>query len=204
VSAVERVLMKFEHTLPSTHIRHLIVTSAMVGDPDEELHKILIHPDDPEREAAFQCLLTEEEACLDKYIREKLHDWQQSYGTNLSDARIKLIIRHTLEQQTDVEVTIEEIQAIQRAVQDFAKQFYARNELEISFTDGAIDYLAENIWKEPQDLSAYLRLALQNYDHGLKLIREKTGKLQFIIPVEGVEDPEQFLNGLIQEAYRNM
>ena len=202
VSAAERVLMKFEHTLPSTHIHHLIVTSDMVDNPDGELHKILIHPDDPEREAAFQYLLTEEEACLERYIRDKLHDWQKSYGTNFSDARIKLIIRHTLEQQTDMEVTIEEIQAIQQVVQDFTTKFSTRNELEISFTDEAIDCLAEKIWKEPQDLSAYLRLALQNYDHGLKLIREKTGKRQFIIPVEGVENPEQFLNGLIQEAYR--
>jgi hypothetical protein len=202
VSAVERVLMKFEHNLPSTHIRHLIVTSAMVDDPDGELHKILTDPDDPEREAAFQCLLTEEEAGLEKYIREKLYDWQQSYGTSFSDDRIKLIIRHTLEQQTDVEVTIEEIQAIQQVVQDFAKQFSARNELEISFTDGAIDYLADKIWKEPQDLSLYLKKALQNYDHGLKLIREKTGRRHFLIPVKGVENPEQFLNSLIQEAYR--
>jgi hypothetical protein len=107
-----------------------------------------------------------------------------------------------LEQQTDVEITIEEMQAIQQLVQDFAKKFSARNELEISFTDGAIDYLAEKIWKEPQDLSAYLKLALQNYDHGLKLIKEKTGKRQFLIPAEGVENPGQFLNSLIQEAYR--
>ena len=202
VSAVERVLMKFEHTLPSTQIHHLIVTSAMVDDPDGELHKILTNPDDPEREASFQCLLTQEEAGLEKYLREKLHDWQQSYGTNFSDARIKLIIRHTLEQQTDVEVTIEDIQVIQQVVQDFAKQFSARNELEISFTDGAIDYLADKIWKEPQDLSEYLKKALQNYDHGLKLVIEKSGKRQFLIPVEGVANPEQFLNSLIQEAYR--
>ena len=194
--------MKFEHTLPSTQIRHLIVTSDMVNNPDGELNKILTHPDDPEREAAFQCLLTEEEACLEKYIREKIQDWQQSYGTSFSDARIRLIIRHTLEQQSYVEVTIEEIQAIQRAVQDFAKQFSARNELEISFTDEAVDYLANNIWKESQDISLYLKTALQNYDHGLKLIREKTGKRHFLIPEEGVANPEQFLNGLIQEAYR--
>ncbi len=202
VSAVERVLMKFEHTLPSTHIRHLIVTSDMVDDPHGELHKILTYPDDPEREAAFQCLLTQEEVGLERYIREKAPGWQQSYGTNFSDARIKLITRHTLEQQTDVEITIEEMQAIQQLVQDFAKKFSARNELEISFTDGAIDYLAEKIWKEPQDLSAYLKSALQNYDHGLKLIKEKTGKRQFLIPAEGVENPGQFLNSLIQEAYR--
>lgn len=204
VSAVERVLMKFEHALPSTHIRHLTVTREMVSDPEGELNKILCHPDDPEREAAFQCLLTDEEERLGKYIREKFSDLQQSYETDFSDARINLIIRHSMEQQTDVEAAIEEIQAIQQAVQDFAERFSRRNELEITFTDGAIDYLAEKIWKEPQDLADYLKSALQNYDHGLKLIKEKTGKRQFLIPAEGVENPEQFLNRLIQEAYREM
>ena len=68
VSAVERVLMKFEHTLPSTDIRRLLVTPAMVDDPDGELEKILAHPDDPERESAFRRLMTEEEERLKKLI----------------------------------------------------------------------------------------------------------------------------------------
>ena len=58
VSAVERVLMKFEHALPSQYPSS-VVTRAMVDDPEGELNKILAHPDDPEREAAFQRLLAE-------------------------------------------------------------------------------------------------------------------------------------------------
>ena len=42
----------------------------------------------------------------------------------------------------------------------------------------------------------------QNYEHGLKLIREKTGKREFLISAEGMENPDQFLNGMIQETYR--
>lgn len=203
VSSVERVLMKFEHTLPSTDIRHLLVTPKMVDDPAAELDTVLACPDDAEREAAFQKVMCCDEERLAGAIAEKIPEWKRSYGLDLSNLRIKLIIRHALEQQTDVEQAIEEIQANHQVLHEFAKQFSERNDLDLSFTDEAVDSLTEKVWKEPQDSLDFLKRSLRNYDHGLKLIKEKTGRRQFIITNEGIERPEQFLNGLIQEAYRN-
>jgi endopeptidase Clp ATP-binding regulatory subunit ClpX len=202
VSAVERVLMKFEHTLPSTDVRCLLVTPAMVDDPAGELEKILAHPADPEREAAFCRLVAAEEERLEKLVARRIPEWESAYGIPFADDRVRLITRHALDRQIDVEVAAEEFQAIQKAVHDFAGQFSLRNELDASFSDGAVDALAEKVWKEQQDPADYLKTALHNYDQGLKLIREKTGKRQFLIPAGGVEDPEEYLNGLIQEAYR--
>jgi ATP-dependent Clp protease ATP-binding subunit ClpX len=202
VSAMERVLMKFEHTLPSTDIRCLLVTPAMVDDPGGELEKILAHPDDPEREESFHRLMAEAEERLEKLVGQKIPEWERTYGIPFSDDRVRLIVRHAFDRQTDMEAEVEEVQAIQQAVRDFAGQFSLKNDLEVSFTDGAVDALAEKAWKELQDPADYLRTALHNYGHGLKLIREKTGKRQFLIPAGGVENPEQYLNGLIQEAYR--
>ena len=72
----------------------------------------------------------------------------------------------------------------------------------MSFTEEAIDRLVETVWKERLDPADYLGRSFQNYEHGLKLIREKTGKREFLISAEGMENPEQFLNGMIQETYR--
>ena len=202
VSAVERVLMKYEHSLPSTNIRHLVVTPYMVDDPVGEFDKILAYPEDPERDAAFQRLLVEEEAQLENLTRNKIHEWQASSGLNFSDERIKRIVKHSLASQTDIEVAVAEIQAVQQAAQDFAIAFSARNGLKISFSDGAIDWLTEKAWQESQDTSEYLKRSLQNYDHGLKLIREKTCEQHFLISVDGMAKPEEYLNSLIQEAYR--
>jgi REP element-mobilizing transposase RayT len=139
---------------------------------------------------------------LEKLIAQRLPEWESTYGIPFADDRVRLIIKHALDRQTDVEAAVEEVQAIQQAVQDFAGQFSLRNDLEVSFSDGAVDALAEKVWKEPQDPADYLKHALHNYDHGLKLIREKTGKRQFLIPAGGVDNPEHYLNCLIQEAYR--
>ncbi|MDQ5986321.1 MAG: ATP-dependent Clp protease ATP-binding subunit ClpX [Syntrophus sp. SKADARSKE-3] len=203
VSSVERVLMKFEHTLPSTDIRQLLVTPKMVDDPAAELEAILACPDDAEREAAFKKVMCCDEERLAGAIAEKIPEWKKSYGLNLPDTRIKLIIRHALEQQTDLEQAIEDIQANHQVLHEFTKQFSERNDLDLSFTDEAVDSLTEKVWKEPQEPLDYLKRSLNNYDHGLKLVKEKTGRRQFIITGEGIERPEQFLNSLIQEAYRN-
>ena len=109
VSAVERVLLKFEHTLPSTNIRHLVVTRAMVDDPAGELKKILDHPDDPGQEEAFRRLLVEEEKNLEEMLRQKATEWQERYGFRFSEQRIQLITRRSAETQTDVDGAVEEI-----------------------------------------------------------------------------------------------
>jgi ATP-dependent Clp protease ATP-binding subunit ClpX len=202
VSAVERVLLKFEHTLPSTNIRHLVVIPAMVDDPARELRKILDHADDPGQEEAFQDLLAEEEKNMEALLRQRAEEWQERYGIRFSDERIQLITRRSVETQTDVDGGVEEIQAIHQTAREFAEKFSRRNDLEMSFTEEAIDRLVEKVWKEGLDPSDHLGRSFQNYEHGLKLIREKTGKREFSISAEGMENPEQFLNGWIQETYR--
>jgi hypothetical protein len=99
-------------------------------------------------------------------------------------------------------VSVEEIKTIHQAALDFARKFSGRNEVEISFTEGAIDCLAEKVWESGLEPFDYLKQAFQNYEHGLKLIKEKTGKRDFPVPVEGMENPEEYLNRLIQETYR--
>ena len=202
VSAVERVLMKFEHSLPSTDIRCLLVTPAMVADPGGEIEKILSHPNDQERESVFRRLMTDEEERLKKRIAQRIPEWERAYGIPFSDDRISLIIRHALDRQLDLEAAVEEIKAVQQAVRDFAEQFSLKNRLALSFSNDAVDALVEIVWKESHDPEDYLMTLLHNYSQGLNLIRQKTGKQQFLITAEGVENPENYLNRLIQEAYR--
>jgi len=54
VSAIEKVLIPFEKTLPSTNIKHFLVTPEVVRDPSVELKNLLANPDDPTYMARFQ------------------------------------------------------------------------------------------------------------------------------------------------------
>src|SRR4030043_219007 len=54
VSAVEKVLIKFEKRLPSTDIRKFVVTRAVVEDPGQELEGLLQEPSNPEMLEKFE------------------------------------------------------------------------------------------------------------------------------------------------------
>jgi len=202
VSAVERVLLKFEHILPSTSIRHLVVTPAMVDDPAGELQKILQNPEDGGREAEFQNLLSKEKGELEDSIRQRQVEFQDRFGILFSDRRIQLITQRTVDRRTDLESSVEEVRIIHQAVLDFEANFSNKNEVKITFSEEAVDTLVRKVWEEGIDVKSFLGQGFQNLEHGLKLIKEKTGKQAFSITPEGIENPEEFLNRLIRDTYR--
>jgi len=204
-SAVERVLLRFEHVLPSTDIRHLVVTASMVKDPEGELEKILQNPHDPQREARFRELMAEEERSLEGHIREKCVEFHERYGLTFSPQRISLITRRIVEERKDLDSVIDEVLAIYHTARSFEQEFSSRNEVKLSFSEEAIDCLVEKVWKEEDKLNAedFLKQAFQNYEHGLKLINKRTGIREFIIPAAGIQDPENYLSELIRESYKD-
>jgi len=203
VSAAEKVLLKFEHILPSTAIHHLVVTRGMVDDPPRELEKVLGNPGDAEREALFQRLQAEEEVGLEKSIRKKGEEFASRYGISFPPRRIRLITKRAVDRRADVDAIAEEVGAIHRAALDFERTFSSRNEVRIHLTEEAIDRLIERTWGEGLEPDGFLKQSLQNYEHGLKLIKEKTGREEFILPPESIENPENYLNRLIRETYKS-
>jgi ATP-dependent Clp protease ATP-binding subunit ClpX len=179
-----------------------VVTRAMVEDPAGQLHELLQNPDDPGREALFRRLLAEEERTLENSLRKKEAEFRERYGIAFSDRRIKLITQRAVEERGDVDSVVEGMLAVHREVQDFARKFSSRSDVHIEFTEEAVDQLVVKIWDEGVEPGEFLKRSFQNYEHGLKLINEKTGKRDFSIPAEGIENPENYLNLLIRETYK--
>ncbi|MGA1871662.1 MAG: AAA family ATPase [bacterium] len=203
ISALERILIKFEHALPSTNIRYLSITSAIIDDPVGELNKLLKDPKSPKGRALFERLLAKEEKELEKSLSKKKAEFHKRYGIYFSDRRIKLITKRTVELRLDIDSVIEDVLSVCRAVRDFEQSFFNRNKIQLIFTDEAIDRLAEIVWEDGVAPGVFLIQSYQNYEHGLKLIYEKIGEHKFTIPPEGVDDPEKYLNQLIRMTYKS-
>ena len=201
-SALERVLIKFEHALPSTNIRHLVITKAIVDDPAGELQRLLQNHEDPNQKALFNQLVVTEERELEKSLRKKEIEFQQNYGIKFSDRRIKIITKRLVEERMDLDAVMEEFLAVYKEAREFEQIFTFRNNIKLSFNEEAIDCLVEKVWEEEVDLNDYLKRSFQNYEHGLKLINEKTRRYEFSISPEGIENPEEYLNDLIRNTYR--
>jgi len=202
VSAVEKVLIKFEKRLPSTNIKKFVVTRAVVENPELELEKLLNDPQNPEMLKKFDELIAQEKLALKESILKRKSEFEKRYDYVFPENQIELIANRMVEKGYDVNTVFEEVVEIRKKVERFERDFNRRTGLEIEFNEEALNRIIEIILNvEGQWSSIFSRLS-KDYEYGLELIREKTGQSRFVITKEAVDDPEGYLNRMILEIYR--
>ena len=201
VSAVEKVLLKFEKRLPSTQIRQLVVTRDVVEHPERELESLLENPSNPETQARLEKLLSREKVALKESIMKREAEFRKRYGIVLLESRIALIANRMIEKGYDVNTVIEEVVDIQRIVEDFERDFYRKHGISLRFSNEAIDRITEIVLEEDgKGIGICSRLS-KDYEHGFKLIRDRIGQREFILTREAIDNPEAFLNEVIREIF---
>ncbi len=200
VSAVEKVLIKFEKRLPSTDIRKFVVTPAVVRDPERALEQLLKDPSDPEMLDKFEALLSKEKLSLKESILHREAEFKKRYGMVFREGQIHLIVNRMIDKGYDVNTASEEVVEIQRQVEEFEKDFHRRTGIYLQFSEDAINRITEIILKEGKGTALFSRLS-KDYEYGLELIREKTGKSDFVLTGEAVDNPEEYLDRTIREIY---
>jgi hypothetical protein len=88
-------------------------------------------------------------------------------------------------------------------VRKYEKTFFKESGIKISFEEHAVDQLLEMVLEEETPIDELCSAIFKNYQQGLKLVKEKTGKNGFMITKEAIRNPEGFLNRLIKESYEN-
>ena len=202
VSAVEKVLIKFEKRLPSTDIRKFVVTRAMVENPERELERLLQDPSNPEMLGKFEALLSKEKMALKESILNRESEFRKRYGIVFREERIDLIVNRMIEKGYDVNTVSEEVVEVQRQVEGFERDFQRRTGIDLQFREEAINRITEIILNEDGKGTALFSRLSKDYEYGFELIREKTGKGEFIVTKEAVDDPEGYLNRMIREIYK--
>ncbi len=202
VSAVEKVLLKFEKRLPSTDIQKFVVTQAVVEHPEQELKRLLREPSNPEMLSKFELLLSREKIALRESIRSREEEFKKRYGMVFPESRIDLMANRMVEKEHDVNTVCEEVVEVQRQIEDFEKDFQRRHGIRLQFSNEAMDRIIEIALDEDGKGSAICTRLLKDYEHGMKLIRDKIGRREFIITKEAVDDPEGYLNRIIREIYK--
>jgi ATP-dependent Clp protease ATP-binding subunit ClpX len=201
VSAVEKVLLKFEKRLPSTDIQKFVVTRAVVEHPDQELERLLRDPSNPEIFSKFEALLSKEKGTLKESIRNREEEFKKRYGIEFPESRIDLIANRMLEKGYDVNTVFEEVVELQRRVGEFERDFQRRSGIFLRFSDEAVDRIIEIAMDEEGRECSFCAKLAKDYEHGFKLIRERIGQREFVLPREAVDDPEGYLNRIIREIY---
>ncbi len=202
VSVIERALLGFEKRLPSTSIRYLVVTKEMVLHPEQELEKLLKDPDAPERRRRYEQILREErEAVRIEVFRKKKH-YVQNYPFVFTQKRLDLVVDEHLKTGRRLEELFDKMITLYNQVKVFEDEFHERYGYRIHFDDRAITAIISRALKENRPASAVCREISRDYDYGFKLIAERSGQIQFILPEEAVREPDVYLDTLIRETYR--
>jgi ATP-dependent Clp protease ATP-binding subunit ClpX len=201
VSAVEKVLLKFEKRLPSTQIHQFVVTRDVVESPEQELGSLLENPSNPETQAKLEKLLSREKMALKESIMKREAEFRKRYGIVLLESRIALIADRMIEKGYDVNTVIEEVVDIQRMVEDFERDFYRKHGISLRFSNEAIDRVTEiGLEEDGKGIGICSRLS-KDYEHGFKLIRDRIGKREFILTREAIDNPEAYLDQVIREIF---
>ena len=92
ITVCERTLRDFKFELPSTEIRHIVVTREIVNDPSGELKKIIAQPE------------LVEEAFGTELVRKFEKEFSEKYGIGIAfnRAAAKLVVARAEEAKTDV------------------------------------------------------------------------------------------------------
>lgn len=204
VSAVEKVLVRFEKKLPSTNITRLVVSPGLIEDPDRELESLLANPEDPVWNERYQKCLEDEKIILRESIKKKEAEFHKKYGVIFAEPRIETAIDHVLESGKGLEAVFDEILRINKTVKFYERRFFERFDINITFNDDALNRIIEKVLHEKVSPNQICENLMKNYEHGLRLIKDKIGHMDFVLPVEAVDDPKAYLDRLIQKHYEHL
>ncbi len=86
-------------------------------------------------------------------------------------------------------------------ISNYEKQFQNKTGISIRFEEPAQELLYEKSKQENQDMSALCADILKDYEYGLNLIANTTGRRNFKLPIEVVRNPQQTLDLWVRSSY---
>lgn len=200
VSAVERALLIFEKRLPSTDVEKFPATLSIVESPEKML-EYYTNPENREKVGEiFESLTIEEKTFIREYITENKKIFSEKYGLSLTPSRIELASDFYGRQITDVGRVMEKIKSYCDDIKKMELDFFKSHHINIVMEDDATDYMIEQtICNNIPPEQLYKKLN-SDFEFGLKLVREKTGKNRFFLTRSALMAPESYIGTLIKEA----
>ncbi|MEW6379441.1 MAG: AAA family ATPase [bacterium] len=198
VSVIERSLMRFEQLLPSTSIDRFVVTGQIIQNPQAELDKLLNDPFNTDLMERYESLLQEEKNSVRQSIIRRRVELQGIYHELLDNEAIDIIVDNIVTGGYTIDQILERIIKIHEALKSYEREFFIRCGIEITLDQSAVNYITAEVLRRDISPQSFCEQIFRNYEHGLRLVEEKTGQKRFLLDKDAILDSEKFLNHLIQ------
>ena len=203
ISVVEKILVGFERVLPSSDLKRFTVTRELALNPRPFLQEILADEYHPSRCELFDDVDSLERDDLLNELESRADEFVTCYGQSLSREALELVIESAIKRGLSAETVYRRYLKLENDVKTFEAEFYRIYGIRIKFSGEALRELIRLSLDGSEAPLIVCRKIFQNYHHGLKLVMERSGSTEFEIPKIAVENPEKYLNDMIQETYRN-
>ncbi len=199
VSAVEKALLDFERKLPSTGISKFPATKGIVDHPADFLKTIT---DKSQKEAThqlFERLMQQEKEIIKKYLLENQKSMAEKFNLTMTPSRIDIVAACYTKSTLDIGKVIKKIKSQYDKVKKIELYFFKNHDINIVLEEDAIDFIIEKLIDSPFEFKDVNEKIDQDFQHGLKLAREKTNRNRFFITRQALLDPEGYVSELIRD-----
>ena len=197
VSAVENALLLFETKLPSTTVSKFAVTRTVIESPEQSLENILDTAKQPDQDKIFTDLTEKERQSLVAYIEANQNNLISKHHMDLTPSRKKLIAECYAATPSDVSNIFKKIKSYHNQVKAIELYFLKNHDINIVLDEDAIDLIIEKVIHGHIALKDVYKKLSDDFELGLKLVRDKTGRNRFFITREALNSPETYVGELI-------
>ena len=199
VSAVEKALLDFERKLPSAGINEFPATSAVIDSPETFLKTIAGATKKQETRQLFGRLIQQEKENIKEYLKENQKNLADKYSLTMTPSRLDVVAACYAKNTLDIGQVIKKIKSHYDEIKKIELYFFKNHDINIVLEEDAIDFIIEKLIESPFELEDVSEKINQDFQHGLKLAREKTNRNRFFITRQALLDPEAYVSELIRD-----
>ena len=199
VSAVEKALLDFERKLPSAGINEFPATSAIIDNPETFLKTIAGATKKQATHQLFGRLIQQEKENIKEYLKENQKNLADKYGLTMTPSRLDVVATCYAKNTLDIGKVIKKIKSHYDEIKKIELYFFKNHDINIVLEEDAIDFIIEKLIESPFEIEDITEKINQDFQHGLKLAREKTNRNRFFITRQALLDPEAFVGQLIKD-----
>jgi endopeptidase Clp ATP-binding regulatory subunit ClpX len=204
VSAVEKALLLFERRLPSSEVKKFPVILSVLKAPEQALSKLLDANENHVVLDEFDRLAKNERVAIKGYLHTNRKSLSEKYGLTLTPSRMDIVTSFYSKNVMDVGHIIQKVKSLYDEIKKIELSFYKKHDINIVLEDDAIDFIIEQLANPAIHIADFERQLSIDFELGLKLVREKTGKNRFFITRKALLEPETFISNLIKDELRGV
>jgi hypothetical protein len=143
--------------------------------------------------------MQQEKEIIKKYLKDNQKSMAEKYNLTMTPSRIDIVATCYTKSTLDISRVIKKIKSHYDEVKKIELYFFKNHDINIVLEEDAIDFIIEKLIESPFEFKDVNEKIDQDFQHGLKLAREKTNRNRFFITRQALLDPEGYVSELIRD-----